>query len=136
MTDALQNQVGGLHYRNKAIQPIEIWMANEYDGCIGNSIKYVTRHPEKAGRIDLEKAAHFCELRVATLSPLWRYRGHVGISIMRYIEANALPKEEAEIVSNLHHWGVGLMPQVSLAEASDMIRRKIATLITLRYPGA
>jgi len=46
---ALDNQVGGDHYKKKAIQPIEYIMANEMDFCEGNVVKYITRWKEPGG---------------------------------------------------------------------------------------
>jgi len=59
---ALQQQVGGDHYKTKGIQPIEYIHANELGFCEGNVIKYVTRHKEKNGAADLKKAIHYLEL--------------------------------------------------------------------------
>ena len=55
------NQVGGDHYKNCGIQPIEYIKANDLDYCAGNVIKYVTRHRKKNGREDIEKAIQYCQ---------------------------------------------------------------------------
>lgn len=54
----LDNQVGGGHYKNLAIQPIEYCQKNRLGYCESNVVKYVTRHREKGGRQDIEKAIH------------------------------------------------------------------------------
>jgi hypothetical protein len=36
-------QVGGTHYSNKSIQPIDYILQNNLGFCEGNIIKYVTR---------------------------------------------------------------------------------------------
>ena len=59
---ALDTQVAGDHYKNKAIQPIQYIHANNLGFCEGNVIKYVTRHKDKNGRADIEKAIHYLEL--------------------------------------------------------------------------
>ena len=59
---ALDTQVGGGHYKDKAIQPVEYIHANNLGFCEGNVIKYVTRWKDKAGIADLEKAKHYIEL--------------------------------------------------------------------------
>lgn len=61
---ALSVQIGGDHYRQCAIQPVEFIEANGLaflEGCV---IKRVTRHdkPTGKGRQDIEKAIH--ELRL------------------------------------------------------------------------
>ena len=61
---ALQQQVGGDHYRAKGIQPIEYIHANNLGFCEGNVVKYVTRWREKGGEADLRKAIHYLELLI------------------------------------------------------------------------
>lgn len=53
-------QIGGSHYK-KGIQPFEYIDANNMDFFEGNVIKYVTRHKEKNGLEDLDKAIHYIE---------------------------------------------------------------------------
>ena len=59
---ALQQQVGGDHYRAKGIQPIVYIHANNLGFCEGNVVKYVTRHKDKNGAADIRKAIHYLEL--------------------------------------------------------------------------
>lgn len=59
---ALQKQVGGAHYAEMAIQPIEFITANDLSFLEGNIIKYVCRHKNKNGADDIKKAIHYCEL--------------------------------------------------------------------------
>ena len=59
---ALQKQVGGSHYAEMAIQPIEFITANQLSFLEGNIIKYVCRHQNKNGADDIKKAMHYCEL--------------------------------------------------------------------------
>lgn len=58
MDSALNSQVGGTHYKQYKIQPIEFAMANNLNYCQANAIKYVTRYRDKNGKQDLEKAIH------------------------------------------------------------------------------
>ena len=60
--NALNKQVSGSHYKDKVIQPIQYIHANKLGFCEGNVIKYVTRHKDKNGRADIEKAIHYLEL--------------------------------------------------------------------------
>lgn len=55
---ALNSQVGGSHYKQYKIQPIEYAMANNLNYCQANAIKYTTRYRDKNGKQDLEKAIH------------------------------------------------------------------------------
>lgn len=57
-------QIGGDHYRTKAIQPwdaMEAWMSEEqFRGFLrGNAIKYLARCDDKGGIEDLKKAGHY-----------------------------------------------------------------------------
>ena len=61
---ALDYQVGGSHYRDKAIQPVEFIHANNLGFCEGNVVKYITRHKEKNGIEDLKKAKHYIDLLI------------------------------------------------------------------------
>jgi len=61
-SNPLQNQVGGKHYTSCNIQPIAYIHANNLGFCEGNVVKYVTRHKQKNGRQDIEKAIHYLEI--------------------------------------------------------------------------
>ena len=61
---ALNEQVGGDHYKNKKIQPVEYIHANSIGFFEGNVIKYVTRWKSKNGIKDLEKARHYIDLLI------------------------------------------------------------------------
>jgi hypothetical protein len=63
---SLQKQVGGDHYKDMAIQPIEYILANGLDWCEGNIIKYITRHHQKGGRADVEKVIHYAQILLET----------------------------------------------------------------------
>lgn len=58
----LDTQVGGDHYKNLKIQPVEYIQANKLSYLEGNVIKYVTRHNCKNGIADIDKAIHYLEL--------------------------------------------------------------------------
>ena len=64
MSDSLKKQVGGDHYKKSKIQPIEYIHANDLGFMEGNVIKYVSRHKNKNGLQDLEKAKHYIELLI------------------------------------------------------------------------
>lgn len=55
-------QVGGDHYRQGSIQPIEFIMANDLGFVEGCVVKYVTRHKRKGGKEDIKKAIHYLEI--------------------------------------------------------------------------
>ena len=63
-TSATQTQVGGAHYKDMKIQPIDFIMENEIGWCEGNAIKYLCRWRSKNGLEDLRKAKHYVELLI------------------------------------------------------------------------
>lgn len=63
-TTVLGTQIGGSHYTDCAIQPIEYIWANKLGFSEGNIIKYVTRWRTKGGVKDLEKAKHHIALLI------------------------------------------------------------------------
>jgi len=60
----LEKQVGGQHYKDMAIQPVEFILANELGFCEGNIIKYTCRYKQKGGIEDLRKVIHYAELLI------------------------------------------------------------------------
>ena len=59
---ATDRQVGGKHYKNFKIQPIEFITANNLNFIQGCVIKYICRYNKKNGNEDLDKVIHYCEL--------------------------------------------------------------------------
>lgn len=61
---ALDEQVGGDHYKNCTIQPVQYIEANNLKFLEGCVVKRVTRHdkPTGKGRQDIEKAIHELKL--------------------------------------------------------------------------
>jgi hypothetical protein len=62
--EALKVQVGGNHYKNFAIQPVEFIEKNNLSFLEGCVIKRVCRHDAKAGAEDLRKAIHELQLLI------------------------------------------------------------------------
>ena len=61
-----KTQIGGSHYKDKAVQPweaMQAWMTHEeFTGFLrGNVIKYIARCNEKGGIEDLKKARHYLD---------------------------------------------------------------------------
>jgi hypothetical protein len=64
MSKATDTQVGGSHYKEFKIQPVEFIHANSIPFLEGNVVKYVLRHGSKNGKQDLEKAKHYIDLLI------------------------------------------------------------------------
>lgn len=63
-TDPLSIQVGGMHYKSMAIQPVEYITKNNLPYCEANVVKYISRWRDKGGKKDLEKAKHYIDLLI------------------------------------------------------------------------
>lgn len=61
---ALDNQIDGDHYKKMKIQPATFCQLNELNACESNVVKYVCRHRNKNGLVDLMKARHYIELLI------------------------------------------------------------------------
>ena len=59
---AVDVQVGGNHYKDFKIMPVEYISKNKLDFLEGNIIKYVSRHRNKNGAEDIKKIIHYAEL--------------------------------------------------------------------------
>jgi hypothetical protein len=64
MTNPLDVQVDGNHYKSMRIQPVQFIHANNIPYLEGNVIKYISRWRSKNGIADLEKAKHYIELLI------------------------------------------------------------------------
>jgi hypothetical protein len=60
----LNKQIGGTHYKNMAIQPIEYIVKNNIPYIEGNVIKYISRWKQKNGIDDLRKARHYIDMLI------------------------------------------------------------------------
>lgn len=59
-------QIGGSHYKTKAIQPWDYIVQNKLPYLEGNIVKYVSRWREKGGIDDLRKAQHYLSKLIET----------------------------------------------------------------------
>jgi hypothetical protein len=64
---ALENQVGGDHYKKLKIQPIEFSVSHGLGPCEMNIVKYASRYKAKNGAQDIEKIGHYIDLHFETL---------------------------------------------------------------------
>ena len=59
---ASEEQVGGTHYKELAIQPSHYIVRNNLGWYEGNIVKYVTRHKQKGQVEDIKKVIHYAQL--------------------------------------------------------------------------
>ena len=97
---ALDEQVGGDHYKKLGIQPVELIRDINANFFQGNVIKYVTRYKDKNGIKDLEKAKHYLEL-IEELHPNSnsnKITSYEIDSVNEYIYANKIDTDAAKII--------------------------------------
>ena len=58
-------QIGGSHYKDLKIQPIDYILGNQLGYCEANVVKYVSRWQSKGGIDDLRKAKHYIDFLIA-----------------------------------------------------------------------
>ena len=61
-TTALDKQVGGMHYKQYQIQPVEFCQKNGLNAIESSIVKYAVRHRDKGGKEDVEKIIHYAKL--------------------------------------------------------------------------
>lgn len=66
---ATDTQVGGYHYSQYKIQPIDYIVQNDLDWFQGNMIKYATRFKSKGKKQDLQKVIHYAQLAMEHYYP-------------------------------------------------------------------
>jgi len=59
---ALDEQIGGSHYKDFTIQPLEFIEGNKLSFIEGNIVKYVCRYHNTKKPLDLEKIKHYADL--------------------------------------------------------------------------
>lgn len=105
--DAMEVQHGGKHYKGMVIQPFEFGIANQYDPAIFSVMKYVSRHQDKGGREDLQKAHHIVGIRMVQTAK-WGLPAPAlnQITVDDYIEKNGIGVFESPILRDLHMWAL------------------------------
>ncbi len=135
--NAMAVQIGGSHYKGMAIEPFELGMANHYDPCIFSMIKYVSRHPNKGRRVDLEKAVHIGQIRMAQIAKHGLPPAAIPkITIGDYISVNKLPVLEGEVLVWLHLWGTRHSSAVhgrTEQQYFEAVDSRLKALIATRY---
>ena len=133
MTNPLEVQHGGSHYKDMGMQPIEFSMSNRWDACAHSALKYLSRY-NTSGKalLDLEKAKHFVQLRKATM-PLSignngeKFNWRVVISMDTYCRVNQFNVDQAAACRALDDY-------VHMGEINDQYFetaiRKIEMLLT------
>lgn len=63
----MREQIGGTHYSDLAIEPIDFITANNLGFCEGNIVKYIARWKAKNGVEDLKKARWYIDFLIESI---------------------------------------------------------------------
>jgi len=64
--EVLSTQYGGNHYKERAVQPWEVWEAYDMNGWEASALKYLLRYKDKGKPIeDLYKCLHNVQYLIA-----------------------------------------------------------------------
>ena len=95
-TNALQTQVGGTHYKDLIMQPIELIIKANLSFIQGNIVKYITRYKNKNGKQDVEKCIHYAKLAIELNSTGHKYR--MLNFAYTYCKVNNLSQAQTKII--------------------------------------
>lgn len=101
-------QVGGVHYKVMAMQPIELIAKLSFDFIQGSIVKYLSRCKEDRLE-DLKKAKHFCQLGLSYGN--WEKVVNISSSncktlyknISEYVDDNGLHSTTSDILLYVAH---------------------------------
>lgn len=98
---ALDKQIGGSHYRNKGLQPIELIVALNLNFIEGNIVKYITRYKEKNGVQDIMKCIHYSQLAIELKCIRHNIDIHNNYAlILQYIKINDLCSVQTYVLNS------------------------------------
>jgi len=64
--EVMDTQIGGNHYKERAIQPWEVWEAYDMNGWEASALKYLLRYKDKGKPLeDLYKCMHNIQYLIA-----------------------------------------------------------------------
>ena len=105
---AIDEQVGGGHYKQMPIQPFEFTAANDLGGLEHTVVKYISRWPQKGGIEDIRKCRHTLQFLQEKAGSLIEIRSGrpmpYGITPTEYSEANNLGRFESDVVFWVWIW--------------------------------
>lgn len=98
---ALDIQIGGSHYRNKGLQPIELIVALNLNFIEGNIVKYITRYKEKNGVQDIMKCIHYSQLAIELKCIRHNIDIHNNYAlILQYVKTNDLCSVQTYVLNS------------------------------------
>lgn len=99
MNSELYIQIGGSHYRNMTMQPVEFAVKADLRFIQGCIVKYVSRYKSKNGKQDIEKAIHFAKLAIELNQQNDEFISSLGLAYT-YCKANKFSQIQTNIIVN------------------------------------
>lgn len=99
MNKAIETQVGGSHYKDMAMQPVEFAVKAKLSFIQGCIVKYISRYKNKNGKQDIDKAIHFANLAIELNEQNDDYVFSLGLAYS-YCKANKFSQIQTNIVVN------------------------------------
>lgn len=109
-SNPLDIQIGGNHYKEVAIQPVQFTEHNRLGFCEGNIIKYIVRSRKKNGLQDVRKAQHYLMLLIELekLNPLNYWLPNTTIALNDFLaQFPELTQEEINLITVVATWRIG-----------------------------
>ena len=96
-------QVGGSHYKDMVMQPIELITAIRCSFIQGCIIKYVSRYKAKNGIEDIKKCIHYAQLALELNDKRKCRPDKIHYTLSKYARKNNLSKSQTAIISSTIH---------------------------------
>lgn len=97
MSSVLETQVGGSHYKNMTMQPVEFAVKANLSFIQGSIVKYVSRYKSKNGKQDIDKAIHFAKLAIELNGKGDDFLTSLGIAYT-YCRTNKMSKLQTNVI--------------------------------------
>lgn len=97
--NVLSSQVGGNHYKDMLLQPIELIAALRCSFIQGCIIKYISRYKAKNGAEDIKKCIHYAQLAIQLRDKRKCNDKILSMSLNRYILKNKLTIIQRRIIT-------------------------------------
>lgn len=96
---ALDLQIAGSHYKQLAMQPIELIVALRCSFIQGSIIKYISRYKYKNKAEDIKKCIHFAQLAIELKDVRHCKNNDLSLHINRYILKNKMTILQRRIIT-------------------------------------
>ena len=97
--NALDLQVAGSHYKQMAIQPIELIVALRCSFIQGSIIKYISRYKYKNKAEDIKKCIHFAQLAIELKDVRQCKNNDLSLHINKYVLKNKMTISQRRIIT-------------------------------------